>query len=112
MALWVLIIAMLLGVGFVGTRVAVVLRLPHSVFLVLLGILGGSALKWTQAPIPHDWGESFAEIILVLSSCPRSFSSQHMPSTTVTCGGTCYPLLACLCSGCSSPAPWWGGDCT
>ena len=39
MVLWVLIITLLLGIGFVGTRVASVLRLPYSVLLVLLGIL-------------------------------------------------------------------------
>ncbi len=77
MALWVLIIAILLGVGFVGTRVAVVLRLPHSVLLVLLGILGGIALKWTQAPISHDWGESFAEIILYVLLPPLIFESAY-----------------------------------
>jgi Na+:H+ antiporter len=77
MALWVLIIAVLLGVGFVGTRVAAVLRLPHSVLLVLLGILGGVVLKWLQAPIAHDWSESFAEIILYVLLPPLIFESSY-----------------------------------
>src|SRR5262249_13789 len=66
LVLWVLMIAILLGVGFVGTRIAAVLRLPHSVLLVLVGILGGTGLKWIHAPVSHDWGEAFAEIILYI----------------------------------------------
>jgi Na+:H+ antiporter len=75
--LWVLIIALLLGVGFVGTRIAAVLRLPHSVLLVLLGILGGLVLKWLHAPVSHDWGESFAETILYVLLPPLIFESAY-----------------------------------
>jgi len=58
-----------LGIGFVGTRVASMLRLPHSVLLVLLGIVGGSILKWSHAPIPHDWGELYG-----VKSQPSTFN--------------------------------------
>jgi CRP-like cAMP-binding protein len=47
------------------------------VLLVLLGILGGIAVKWTQAPIPHDWGESFAESILYVLLPPLIFESAY-----------------------------------
>lgn len=77
MVLWVLIITLLLGIGFVGTRVASVLRLPYSVLLVLLGILGGSVLKWIHGPVPHDWGESFAETILYILLPPLIFESAY-----------------------------------
>src|SRR5262245_38309156 len=76
-ALWVLIITLLLGVGFVGTRVAAVLRLPHSVLLGVLGILAGCVLKWTQALVPHHWGESFADTILYVLLPPLVFESAY-----------------------------------
>ena len=82
MVLWVLIITLLLGIGFVGTRVASMLRLPHSVLLVLLGIVGGSILKWSHAPIPHDSGESFAEWRVLLPGAAGRARSRSSLSAT------------------------------
>jgi monovalent cation:H+ antiporter, CPA1 family len=41
----VLILAILLTIGFLGSRIALQLRLPHSVFLVVLGVASGILLR-------------------------------------------------------------------
>src|SRR5256885_423928 len=50
----VLAIICILGIGFLGTFVATRLRVPHSVFLVVLGVAAGMYLRGSLA----DHGES------------------------------------------------------
>lgn len=70
----VLVLAVLLSVGFLSTRLATALRCPHSVFLVLLGIVGGALLRG-QAPFPIDLRSDFAGIVLYIFLPPLIFES-------------------------------------
>ena len=50
MALTVFVVAALLTLGFVGTRLASALKVPHSVFLVFLGVTVGILLRSEGGP--------------------------------------------------------------
>lgn len=68
---------MLLGTGFLATRVASLLRLPHSVLLVLLGILaGGCAQHWGVGLSPEMLAK-FPDIVLYLLLPPLAFDSAY-----------------------------------
>jgi|GEM_PF-5134322 len=47
MAESVMLIIVLLAIGFIATRLSALLRVPHNVFLVLMGVAGGIILNWT-----------------------------------------------------------------
>ncbi|HUK86391.1 MAG TPA: cation:proton antiporter [Terriglobales bacterium] len=73
----VLIIAILLGIGFLATRLAPLLRLPHSVFLVLLGIAAGFVLARTGHGVPDSVWNGFPGIILYVLLPPLVFESAY-----------------------------------
>jgi len=77
MAETVLIVTALLATGFLGTRVAKIVRLPHSVFLVLIGVVAGLILRhagWTQL---DRLAAQFPDIILYVLLPPLVFESAY-----------------------------------
>ncbi|MGE4233476.1 MAG: cation:proton antiporter [Bacteriovoracia bacterium] len=77
MAESVTIIMTLLGIGFVSTRLAQVFRLPHSVFLVLLGVVSG---LWLRQKLPTEvqmLSGEFPDIILYILLPPLIFESAY-----------------------------------
>jgi CPA1 family monovalent cation:H+ antiporter len=66
MATLVLILMVLLAMGFVGTQVAGYLRLPHSIFLVGLGVLSGMLLHYFQIEYAPILIKIFPEVIVVI----------------------------------------------
>lgn len=77
MAESVLLIIGLLAVGFIATRLSALLRVPHSVFLVLAGIAGGIILRWHDASHPYINLEAFPEIVLFVLLPPLIFESAY-----------------------------------
>ncbi|MBI5528789.1 MAG: cation:proton antiporter [Deltaproteobacteria bacterium] len=77
MAETVLIIMALLATGFLGTRVARIVRLPHSVFLVMTGVVAGLVFRHA------GWGQmdrlaaQFPDIILYVLLPPLVFESAY-----------------------------------
>ncbi len=72
MAEAVLILTGLLGLGFLSTRLAEKLRLPHSVLLVLLGLAIGLAIDLSPATLDH-----FPEFVLYVLLPPLIFESAY-----------------------------------
>ena len=77
MAEVVLIVAALLGLGFVSTRLATLARVPHSVFLVLVGLLGAVALRLGHAAIPGSLWHAFPNVVLYVLLPPLVFDSAY-----------------------------------
>jgi CPA1 family monovalent cation:H+ antiporter len=76
MAEGILILSAVLGVGFLGTRLAAMLRLPHSVFMVLLGLIGGLTLNQARGPMSEIWTE-FPDVVLYVLLPPLVFESAY-----------------------------------
>lgn len=80
MALAVLILMLLLTVGFLGTRIASQLRVPHSVFLVVFGVAAGLAVR-KGAPAWFAYSELydryFPQIVLYVLLPPLIFESAY-----------------------------------
>lgn len=71
------ILMALLGLGFLATRFASTLHIPHSVLLVIIGIAAGSILRMRSGiPIESLVGE-FPEIILYVLLPPLVFESAY-----------------------------------
>ena len=67
----------LLGLGFLGTRIASALRIPHSVLLVIIGIAAGSIMRTISgAPVDSLVGQ-FPDIILYVLLPPLVFESAY-----------------------------------
>jgi CPA1 family monovalent cation:H+ antiporter len=66
MATLVLILMVLLAMGFVGTQVASYLRLPHSIFLVALGVLSGMLLRGVHDEHTLNLIKIFPEVVVVI----------------------------------------------
>ena len=77
MADTVLLIAGLLGAGFLATKLSSTLRVPHSVLLVLLGITAGLLLKIHNQPLPPDLWSQFPEMVLYVLLPPLIFESAY-----------------------------------
>ena len=73
----VLIIVAILGVGFVATRLSEWLRLPHSVFLVVLGLAAGWAMRSFDPAFITPLTANFPEIILYVLLPPLIFESAY-----------------------------------
>lgn len=73
----IVVIMILFVVGFVGTRLAEWVHLPHSVFLVVLGIASGLILRYFGAEQVHELKHMFPEIILFLLLPPLIFESAY-----------------------------------
>jgi CPA1 family monovalent cation:H+ antiporter len=72
---FVFILMCLLAIGFLSVRFATWLRIPHSVFLVLLGIVSGF---FVRSYLPHaidSLDEIFPELILYVLLPPLIFES-------------------------------------
>lgn len=67
-----MILTGLLGLGFLSTRLAEWLRLPHSVLLVLLGLAGGQILNNDHLAL-----ELFPELVLYVLLPPLIFESAY-----------------------------------
>ena len=67
----------LLGLGFLGTKIASALRIPHSVLLVIIGIAAGSVMRAISgAPVNSLVGQ-FPDIILYVLLPPLVFESAY-----------------------------------
>ncbi|NDG54773.1 MAG: sodium:proton antiporter [Betaproteobacteria bacterium] len=73
----VLIIVAVLGIGFVATRLSEWMRLPHSVFLVVLGLAAGWALRSLDPAFITPLTANFPEIILYVLLPPLIFESAY-----------------------------------
>lgn len=67
----------LLGLGFLGTKIASVLRIPHSVLLVVIGVAGGSILRSISGASVNSLVAEFPEIILYVLLPPLVFESAY-----------------------------------
>ncbi len=65
----------LLAIGFLSVRFATWLRIPHSVFLVLLGIFSGLVVRSHFPTALDSLGEFFPQIILYVLLPPLIFES-------------------------------------
>jgi CPA1 family monovalent cation:H+ antiporter len=74
MATWVLLISCMLGVGFLATRLSSLLRIPHSVFLVLLGIVVG---QFSRSLFPPEVWRLFPDVVLYVLLPPLVFDSAY-----------------------------------
>jgi NhaP-type Na+/H+ or K+/H+ antiporter len=76
MAEILMLVASLLGVGFLSTRLARLLRCPHSVFLVALGLLAGTL--WRLSHGGHAFAlDEFPDIVLYVLLPPLIFESGY-----------------------------------
>ena len=77
MAVLVLLLSAVLGTGFLATRLSKMLRIPHSVLLVLLGIVAGWLARSAGfAPSAEAWHE-FPEVVLYVLLPPLVFDSAY-----------------------------------
>ncbi len=67
----------LLILGFSGTKLAKIFGLPHSVFLVFVGIIGGTALRHFHPDTASEMVHFFPEIILLILLPPLIFESAY-----------------------------------
>lgn len=72
-----LLLALILMTGFVATRLARTFSLPHSVFLVLIGLICGGGLQYAGIVLPAAVNDSFADIILFILLPPLVFESAY-----------------------------------
>jgi len=73
----IFVLMALLAMGFLGTKIAKVMNLPHSVFLVVLGVVSGLLIRKHS---PEGLGElehMFPEIILFILLPPLVFESAY-----------------------------------
>jgi CPA1 family monovalent cation:H+ antiporter len=77
MAEVVLTVTALLGLGFFTTRVASFSRVPHSVILVGVGILGVLALRLAHVSLPTNFWHAFPEVVLYILLPPLVFDSAY-----------------------------------
>ncbi|MCB0384909.1 MAG: sodium:proton antiporter, partial [Bdellovibrionales bacterium] len=73
----VLLLALILMIGFVATRMAKTFSLPHSVFLVLIGLIFGGGLQYSDIVLPAALSDSFADVILFILLPPLVFESAY-----------------------------------
>jgi CPA1 family monovalent cation:H+ antiporter len=73
----ILIVSALLALAFLATRLASLLRVPHSVFLVILGILGGLGLKAAHLHLPAALENTYPDVVLYLLLPPLVFESAY-----------------------------------
>ena len=73
MAEGVMVVVTILGIGFVATRLSEWLKLPHSVFLVALGLLAGGAIRLLDPQFITPLTVQFPEIILYVLLPPLIF---------------------------------------
>ena len=72
MAQIILILMSLLAAGFVGVRVATLLKIPHSVFLVILGVFSGLIIKthgsseFGDLTLPTLISQHFSDVIIYI----------------------------------------------
>lgn len=77
MAEVIVVVMGLLALGFLGTRVADVLRIPHSVFLVVAGIATAIVLRAQPGLDMGELEHLFPEIILYILLPPLIFESAY-----------------------------------
>ena len=77
MAEGVMVVVTILGIGFVATRLSEWLKLPHSVFLVALGLLAGGAIRLLDPQFITPLTVQFPEIILYVLLPPLIFESAY-----------------------------------
>ena len=73
----VMIIVSILAIGFVATRLSEWLRLPHSVFLVVLGLVAGWVIRSFNPEFITPLTAKFPEIILYVLLPPLIFESAY-----------------------------------
>ncbi|MBM3370653.1 MAG: hypothetical protein FJY46_07880 [Betaproteobacteria bacterium] len=64
MAEAVMLVVTLLAIGFIATRLSEWLKLPHSVFLVVLGLVAGWGIRSLNPQLIEPLTAEFPEIIL------------------------------------------------
>ena len=72
-----LLLTVVLLTGFVATRLAKAFALPHSVFLVVIGLGCGGYLQYSGMVLPDLLTDSFADIILFILLPPLVFESAY-----------------------------------
>ena len=73
----VLLLSAVLGTGFLSTRLAQVLRIPHSVLLVLIGMLAGWLARGAGLTLPPEAWHHFPEVVLYVLLPPLVFDSAY-----------------------------------
>ncbi|MGE4130684.1 MAG: cation:proton antiporter [Bdellovibrionales bacterium] len=73
----IIVLMGLLVAGFVGTRLAKVFSLPHSVFLVVIGVAAGAILRSLHPELVHQAETHFPDIILFVLLPPLIFESAY-----------------------------------
>jgi CPA1 family monovalent cation:H+ antiporter len=71
------VLLVLLSFGFLSTRLAAWLRCPHSVFLVLMGIVGGILLARQGKDLPIDLHSDFGPLVFYVLLPPLIFESAY-----------------------------------
>src|SRR4051794_12219210 len=74
----ILLLMLLLVCGFVGTRLAEMLRLPHSVFWVVLGLTAGVMIRANDAEFTAHAAAFFPNLVLFIVLPPIVFESAFM----------------------------------
>ena len=77
MAEAVMVVVTLLAIGFIATRLSEWLKLPHSVFLVVLGLAAGWAIRSLNPQLIAPLASEFPEIILYVLLPPLIFESAY-----------------------------------
>ncbi|HEY4002258.1 MAG TPA: sodium:proton antiporter, partial [Candidatus Xenobia bacterium] len=77
MAETVLVVTTMLGIGFLGTRISGLFRLPHSVLLVLVGMVGGAVLHRLYGGLPAGFDQTFPDLVLYVLLPPLIFESAY-----------------------------------
>ena len=77
MAEAVMLVVTLLAIGFIATRLSEWLKLPHSVFLVVLGLVAGWGIRSLNPQLIEPLTAEFPEIILYVLLPPLIFESAY-----------------------------------
>lgn len=77
MAEYVLLVSCILGVGFLATTLSARLKIPHSVLLVLLGMVGGALSRSQGLATSADIFQHFPDVVLYLLLPPLVFESAY-----------------------------------
>lgn len=73
----VVVIVTLLAIGFLATRLAVALQVPHSVLLVILGLSSGLLLHLPRHAIGGDLTRVFPDVVLYVLLPPLVFEAAY-----------------------------------
>jgi monovalent cation:H+ antiporter, CPA1 family len=77
MAIGVLLLMLLLVAGFIGMRAAALLRIPHSIFWVTLGLIMGAVIRARFKEYGEILPDYFPDTVLFILLPPLVFESAY-----------------------------------